>query len=420
MSKTTLALPTKPQLAWQDLELGMFCHFGLNTFYSKEWGEGNDSPEMFNPTSLDACQWVKTAKRAGFKYFILTAKHHDGFCLWQTETTDYSVKSSPWKNGQGDVVRECAEACREEGILFGVYLSPWDRHDLRYADKVVYDDIYSEQLTELLTQYGPLVEVWFDGAGSEGRQYDWPRIMGLVKQYQPEAMVFNMGAPTIRWVGNEDGIAPYPCWNAAEAARVSMFTNDMTIWLPETPEWTPAECPVPIRHNHWFWHPDDESSLRSLDNLLDMYYRSVGHGATLLLNVSPNNRGLFPDPDVQLVIEFGDEISRRFTQPLAQMEGEGILHILELPENTEVNHIILMEQIAHGERVQEYVLEAEQDGRWMELVYGSAIGHKKIDCFETVRTNKIRLRVLSSAEQPLIRSFSVYYVESKLGGKSFL
>lgn len=200
-------------------------------------GEGTDSPELFNPTQFDARQWARTAKRAGFKYLVLTAKHHDGFCLWPTKTTDYSVKSSPWKNGQGDVVREVADACREEGLKFGLYLSPWDRHEPCYPDKEAYDDFYAEQLTELLTGYGPLVEVWFDGAGSQGREYDWPRIIGLVDQYQPEAMVFNMGRPTIRWVGNEDGVAPYPCWNTATTARESMFTSDMLTWMEGTPSW---------------------------------------------------------------------------------------------------------------------------------------------------------------------------------------
>ncbi|MBW5448517.1 alpha-L-fucosidase [Cohnella sp. CFH 77786] len=408
MNQIPLAKPTKPQAAWQDLELGMFCHFGLNTFHNREWGDGQDSPALFRPESLDAGQWARTAKLAGMKYLMLTAKHHDGFCLWPTETTDYSVKSSPWQNGQGDVVRECAEACRKEGILFGVYLSPWDRHDPRYPDPKAYDDVYCAQLTELLTGYGPLVEIWFDGAGSEGRQYDWPRIMNLVKRHQPDAMVFNMGAPTVRWVGNEDGFAPYPCWNAAEAARVSMFTNEMTSWLPETPAWVPAECPVPIRGNHWFWHPNDETPLRSLDELMDLYCRSVGHGATLLLNLAPDHRGLLPDEEVRRVLEFGEEIRRRFAKPLAETAGQGDILTLELPEEGEIGHVILMEQIEHGERVREYALEAMTVEGWTEIKSGSAIGHKKIDVFPPVRTRQIRLRIKRSADVPHIRSFSVY------------
>lgn len=406
-----LAKPSPQQLAWQDMELGMFCHFGMNTFCDQEWGDGADSPEIFNPEQLDARQWARTAKRAGFKYLVLTAKHHDGFCLWPTKTTDYSVKSSPWRGGKGDVVREVADACREEGLQFGLYLSPWDRHEPCYPDKEAYDDFYAEQLTELLTGYGPLVEVWFDGAGSQGREYDWNRIIGLIDKYQPDAMVFNMGRPTIRWVGNEDGVAPYPCWNTATTARESMFTSDMMTWMEGTPAWVPAECDVPIRKRHWFWHPDDEASLRSLEDVLDIYYRSVGHGATLLLNISPDNRGLLPEVDVERVIEFGDEIRRRFGQPVSQTSGEGTELLLKLEYIQPVNHVIIMEDIAHGERVREYVLEAFSHDEWKELVRGSAIGHKKIDRFDTVETDQLRVRILSSVEQPLIRNLAAYHVE---------
>lgn len=406
-----LAKPSPQQLAWQDMELGMFCHFGMNTFCDQEWGDGTDSVEIFNPEQLDARQWARTAKRAGFKYLVLTAKHHDGFCLWPTKTTDYSVKSSPWRDGKGDVVREVADACREEGLQFGLYVSPWDRHEPCYPDKEAYDDFYAEQLTELLTGYGPLVEVWFDGAGSQGREYDWNRIIGLIDKYQPDAMVFNMGRPTIRWVGNEDGVAPYPCWNTATTAKESMFTSDMMTWMEGTPSWVPAECDVPIRKLHWFWHPDDEASLRSLEEVLDIYYRSVGHGATLLLNISPDNRGLLPEVDVERVIEFGDEIRRRFGQPVGQTSGEGTELLLKLEFIQPVNHVIIMEDIAHGERVREYVLEAYSQGEWKELVRGSAIGHKKIDRFDTVETDQLRVRILSSVEQPLIRNLAAYHVE---------
>ncbi|PJN50151.1 hypothetical protein PAEVO_51950 [Paenibacillus sp. GM2FR] len=406
-----LAKPSPQQLAWQDMELGMFCHFGMNTFCDQEWGDGTDSAEIFNPEQLDARQWARTAKRAGFKYLVLTAKHHDGFCLWPTKTTDYSVKSSPWKGGKGDVVREVADACREEGLQFGLYLSPWDRHEPCYPDKEAYDDFYAEQLTELLTGYGPLVEVWFDGAGSQGREYDWNRIIGLIDKYQPDAMVFNMGRPTIRWVGNEDGVAPYPCWNTATTAKESMFTSDMMTWMEGTPSWVPAECDVPIRKRHWFWHPDDEASLRSLEEVLDIYYRSVGHGATLLLNISPDNRGLLPEVDVERVIEFGDEIRRRFGLPVGQTSGEGTELLLKLEYIQPVNHVIIMEDIAHGERVREYVLEAFSYGEWKELVPGSAIGHKKIDRFDTVEADQLRVRILSSVEQPLIRNLAAYHVE---------
>ncbi|WP_108995389.1 alpha-L-fucosidase [Paenibacillus agaridevorans] len=420
-----LALPTNAQREWQDMELGLFCHFGINTFCDQEWGEGKDSPALFNPDKLDARQWVRTAREAGFRYFILTAKHHDGFCLWPTATTDYSVASSPWKNGQGDVVAECAAACREEGIGFGIYVSPWDRHEPSYADPALYDDFYARQLEELLTGYGPLVEVWFDGAGSEGREYDWPRIMGLVKKYQPQAMVFNMGAPTIRWVGNEDGLAPYPCWNTAESARASMFTNSTSHWLPETPRWVPAECDVPIRKDRWFWHPGEEHLLLSLDDLMDIYYRSVGHGATLLLNAAPDDRGLLPEVDAARLIEFGNEIRRRFGSSVAETAGveeaaaeaaesagfaddAAYTTVLPLPMGAVIDHAVLMEDIAYGERVRKYALEAFADGAWKVLHEGSAIGHKKIEAFPPVVAEKLRLRITEAAAEPVIRRMAAY------------
>ncbi len=377
MSTIKLAKPSQQQIAWQDLDLGMFCHFGLNTFHDQEWGDGTDSVDSFQPTNLDPRQWVKLAKDAGFNYFILTAKHHDGFCLWPTETTDYSVKSTPWKNGEGDLVGEVAEACAAEGIKFGVYLSPWDRHEPCYEDKDAYDNFYCQQLTELLTNYGPLVEVWFDGAGSEGREYDWPRIIGLVKQHQPDAMIFNMGQPTIRWVGNEDGVAPYPCWNTAEAARASMFTSDMLTWMEGTSDWVPAECDVPIRKRHWFWHPNDEDSLLTLDELIDIYYRSVGHGTNLLLNLAPDDRGLIPDADRKRLLEFSEEIQKRFSLPISECSGTGGEVRLKLPSGTTIDHVMLMEDISGGERVREYLLEAKQGEKWLTIAKGSAIGHKK-------------------------------------------
>ena len=405
---TSLPVPTQQQLRWQDLELGMFCHFGMNTFCDQEWGEGNDSPSLFNPVELDARQWVRTAKEAGFRYFVLTAKHHDGFCLWPTLTTDYSVASSHWKDGKGDIVQDCANACREEGIGFGLYVSPWDRHEPCYSDPQAYDHFYAKQLEELLTGYGPLVEIWFDGAGSEGRESDWERIMGLIKQYQPDAMVFNMGAPTIRWVGNEDGLAPYPCWNTAESARVSMFSEASLKWLPETPRWVPAECDVPIRKDRWFWHPNEENLLLSLEQLIDIYYRSVGHGATLLLNIAPDSRGLIPEVDVNRVIALGNEIERRFGHSLAEMMGEGEEIELELPESLIIDHIIIMEDIAFGERVHDYIIEAQSGSEWIEIVRGSAIGHKKIEQFKPISAERVRLRVLGAIDRPMIRRIAVF------------
>ena len=223
--------PTAGQLRWQELQFGMFCHFGINTFFGMEWSDGSLDPAGFAPGRLDARQWVETARAAGMRYLILTAKHHDGFCLWPTETTDYSVRASPYRGGNGDVVGEVAAACHELGIPFGLYLSPWDRHEPCYVDAAAYDRFYIRQLTELCTRYGPLAELWFDGAGSAGRTYDWDAIMGVVDRYQPDAVIFNMGRPTIRWVGNEDGLAAESTYYAVTGAPGSRPTP-MPIWRP--------------------------------------------------------------------------------------------------------------------------------------------------------------------------------------------
>jgi alpha-L-fucosidase len=301
---------------------------------------------------------------------------------------------------------------------FGVYLSPWDRHEKCYPDKENYDDFYCEQLTEILTQYGPLVELWFDGAGSEGREYDWDRIIGLVKKHQPDAMIFNMGQPTIRWVGNENGVAPYPCWNTRSDAKISMFSDDKVHWLPDTPNWLPAECDVPIRGDHWFWHPNDEKSLRSLDNLLSIYYQSVGHGTNLLLNVAPDNRGLIPEEDYNRVLEFGNEIRRRFSNPIAVTKGRGHEHILELPKEMLVNTISLQEDIARGERVRQYEIDYWLEGQWSTVAKGSAIGHKRIQGLPGIRTSKLRLRVLESIAEPVILSFSCFHTMKEVESES--
>jgi alpha-L-fucosidase len=221
-------------------------------------------------------------------------------------------------------------------------------------------------------------------------------------------MVFNMGAPTIRWVGNEDGVAPYPCWKTAEAARLSMFTTESADWLPSTPKWVPAECDVPIRKDQWFWHPDAEDRLHSLEHLLDIYYRSVGHGCNLLLNVAPDDRGLLPDSDVRRVLELGAEVRRRFDAPISRSSGTGNELVLRLEGETSIDHLVLMEDIRLGERIREYVVDALRDGQWAEIARGSAVGHKKIDAFPAVKVSAVRLRVLSSEGEPIIRSMSVY------------
>jgi len=401
-------LPTQAQLNWQDMELGMFAHFSINTFNDKEWSDGTLPAESFNPTELDTYQWVKTAKDAGFKYFMLTAKHHDGFCLWQTKTTDYSVKSISWKNGKGDVVAECSEACKKLGMKFGIYISPWDRHEKCYADAEAYDEFYIAQLEELMSGYGDIFEVWFDGAGSEGRKYDWDKIIGTVHRYHPDAMIFNMGTPTIRWIGNEAGIAPYPCFNEAKQAKASMFTNDMLTWSEKTPLWVPGECDTTIRGGQWFWHPNDESSLRSLDELKYIYYNSVGHGANLLMNIAPDNRGKMPDCDIKRVKEFSDFIKKIYKNKLYDTQITQDETLIECDGYTNMSHIIIMEDLNCGENIRKYKIEALVRGGWIKIAEGSSVGHKKIDVVKGICASKIKFTVLEKSDEIKVKSFAIY------------
>ena len=290
-------VPSPQQLAWQEMEYGMFCHFGVNTFYDQEWGHGTEEPARFNPTDFSARQWVETAKASGMNYLVVTAKHHDGFCLFPSEYTEHSIRKSPLMEGNSDVVKAVADACHELGVMFGFYLSPWDRHEPAYADSAAYDVHFKNQLRELLTDYGKVGEVWFDGAGSEGHEYDWPGYYALIRELQPEALVAICG-PDIRWVGNEDGLAPETHWN---------------VWEQDgKPTWYPSECDVPIRKGHWFWATNSEDTIRSLDELLEIYYRSVGRGAVLLLNVAPDTTGQLPQADVSRLKELWEAVSSTY------------------------------------------------------------------------------------------------------------
>jgi alpha-L-fucosidase len=383
-------MPVKPsaaQLGWQAAEFGMFCHFGINTFYGKEWSDGSLDPAGFNPRRLDPRQWVTTAQAAGMRYMILTAKHHDGFCLWQTDTTDYSVAASPYKNGKGDVVAELAEACRELGMPLGLYLSPWDRHEPCYPDAAAYDRFYIQQLTELCTRYGPLFEIWFDGAGSEGRTYNWDAIMEVVQRYQPDAMVFNMGRPTIRWIGNEDGLADDPNYYTQPTLSISAFT-DRHAALTE-PVYLPPECDVSIRRG-WFWHPDEEPTLKSLEHLLGIYYRSVGLGANLLLNVPPDRDGLIAEPDQARLLELAVELKQRFASPIpCRLEQDGATVWAIFDDPSEFDHLVLCELLDEGQRVDGYTIIAEPAGA--EIARGGTLGVKRIHAFPTVRTARLRI-----------------------------
>lgn len=380
-------VPTPGQLAWQKAGFGLFLHFGINTFNGVEWSDGTLDPATFHPTELDAGQWARTAVEAGAKYVVLTAKHHDGFCLWPTATTEYSVASSPWKGGEGDVVAELAEACGEAGLGLGLYLSPWDRNADCYEDPHAYDAFYVRQLTELCTRYGPLCELWFDGAGSEGRAYDWEAVMAVVDRYQPDAMVFNMGLPTIRWIGNEEGLAADPCRYVTDATGISVYDDGLTPLGP--PRYLPPECDVPIRNN-WFWQPDDQDGLKSREELLDIWYSSVGLGAGLLLNLPPDRRGLIDAADRARLLEFTGELARRLGDPqpaVLTLDGPDVVGTFDRP--VRADHLDLREDLTRGQRVQDH--EVWADGRL--LASGGTVGVRRVHRVESLTFRELRIRL---------------------------
>lgn len=389
--------PSPQQLGWQELEIGVLVHFGPNSFMDREWGDGTADPSVFHPAQLDADQWVRAAKAAGAKYLIMVAKHHDGFCLWPSRHTGYSVKRSPWKQGKGDVVREVEQACRRHGLAFGIYLSPWDRHDPRYADNRKYDDYYVAQMTELATQYGPLVEFWLDGAGSEGHVYDFVRYIRTMRTYQPNALLFAsldfMPYGDIRWVGNESGFAHEENWNVVDNYGIL--------------RWRPAEADTPLRHGHWFWHPNSEQRLKSLEELMEIYHKSVGRGAQLVLGIAPDNRGLLPEVDVKRLEEFGAEIRRLYGQPAAAANASNP-STAQLPAGRRVDRVVVREDLAHGQMVRRFRVEARTGERWVEVARASTIGHKRIVLFDPVVASAVRIVVEASLGPVRLLPLEVY------------
>jgi alpha-L-fucosidase len=303
--------PTPSQLEWQRDELAMFLHFGVNTFTDREWGDGREDPRIFAPAALDARAWARTAKAAGFRAMVFTAKHHDGFCLWPSRTTAHTVAASPWRGGRGDLVKEFVDACRAEALRPGLYLSPWDRNNPVYGDSPRYNDLYVDQLRELLTNYGEIHEVWFDGANGEGpngkkQEYDWPRVWGEVRRLQPRAVMFSDAGPDVRWCGNESGSAGDPNWSTVNpdivrAPGMSGVPGGMDLLQHVDQKgsvWRPAECDTSIRPG-WFHHPAEDGRVRSVDALVNLYFRSVGRNAKLLLNVPPTRDGVLHPTDAE-------------------------------------------------------------------------------------------------------------------------
>ena len=405
-----LAKPTAAQVAWQDMELEMFIHVGPATWENVQHSNLTAPLSAINPKELDTDQWADVAVSMGAKQIVFVAKHDGGFCWWQTDTTEYSVKNTPWRGGTGDVMKDLSASCRKRGLRLGVYLSPADKklgigvggHAKSPSEQENYNRIYRQQLTELLSRYGEISEVWFDGSNTVP-------VEDILRRYVPHAMIFQGPQATITWIGNEEGAARYPTWNAmpAEKARSGVSTGYDSD--PDGEAWLPSECDARIRAD-WFWSTNNVSTLKSVGQLMGMYYRSVGHGAVMLLNQTPDTTGRIPETDARRAAEFGAEVQRRFGKSLAETSGRGSLVELDLGKPTRIDHVISAEDIAEGERVREYVIEGLAGETWRPLCEGTAIGHKKIDRFAPADVSKLRLRITRSADEPQIRKLSAYSV----------
>ncbi|MBL8764255.1 MAG: alpha-L-fucosidase [Phycisphaerae bacterium] len=405
-----LARPTPQQAAWQDLEVGMFIHMAPQTWQDSESDTLATAPGEINPERLDTDQWVRVASSMGARYIVFVAKHEGGFCWWPTTTTEFCVRNSPWRQGRGDVLADLAASCRKAGIKLGVYLSPQDRiHRVgvggRAADpakQAEYEALFRSQLTEVLTGYGEIVEVWFDGS----LVFD---VGDILAACAPNAVVFQGPQASIRWVGNEDGVAPYPAWNAVMFGAKKWGDYTAEDGRPDGDRWLPNECDARIRDT-WFWKTHNEHTLKSVEQLIDMHLQSVGRGATLLLNNTPDRTGLIPDADARRSAEFGAEVARRFGVAVADTSGQGPEHSLTFSAPVTIDHATIMEDVTKGERVRSYVLEAAvgATSEWKQVAAGSAIGHKRIERFAPVTASGLRLRVTGSVGQPLIRRFAAH------------
>lgn len=454
-----LPIPEPKQVEWQKMETYAFVHFGLNTFNDREWGYGDSDPKTFNPSRLNCEQWVQTFVNAGMKGVILTAKHHDGFCLWPTQLTEYCIRNTPYKDGKGDVVRELSDACKKYGIKFAVYLSPWDRNQADYGSPE-YVEYFYKQLNELLTNYGNVFEIWFDGAnGGDGwyggakdsrtidrkTYYDYPRAYKMIDELQPQAVVFSDGGPGCRWVGNENGFAGATNWSFLRAGEVypgySKY-RELQYGHADGNQWVAAECDVSIRPG-WFYHPEEDDRVKSVDQLTDLYYRSVGHNATLLLNFPVDREGLIHPTDSANAVNFYKNVEKQLAHNLlsniipkvsderggkysAKSITDGKYDTywatndsittatieFDLSQPEKINRMLIQEYIPLGQRVKSFIIEYNKDGEWLPVKLNeetTTIGYKRLLRFETVSTDKLRLRVTDARACLCINNIEAYY-----------
>ncbi len=448
-------VPNENQLRWQEMEYYAFIHFSLNTYTDQSWGFGDEDINLFNPEKLDCRQWARICKEAGMKGVILTAKHHSGFCLWPSEYTEYSVKNAPWKNGKGDIVREMADACKEYGLKFGVYLSPWDRNYAEYG-RPEYITYFRNQLTELLTNYGDIFEVWFDGANggsgyyggaNETRKidrktyYDWPNTYKLVRELQPDIVIWNDNGDRadLRWVGTEGGYVGKTNWSLLNAT--GDVPEDMLMHgLEDGDSWVPGEVNTSIRPE-WFYHPAEDSKVKTLPQLMDTYYHSIGRNATLLLNFPIMPNGLIHEKDEKAVLDFAAAVKEAFAVNLAEnvqseatnirgnskaygpekaLDDDGETYwatddgvdtaslTIDFGKPTRFNRFMAQEYIRLGQRVKSFTIEALIDDQWQQLAEETTIGYKRILRFPTVEATKLRFNITGAKSNPVISNIAVY------------
>lgn len=462
----TSIVPSPRQTAFQEGGFHVFFHYGINTFTNKEWGDGKAPAQLFNPTRQSTDQWMEAVSASGAKGVILTAKHHDGFCLWPSEFTDHCVKNSPWRGGKGDVVREVSDACRRGGIKFGVYLSPWDRHEKAYGTGKAYDDYYCNQLHELLTNYGELFCVWFDGACGEGpngkkQVYDWERYYALIRELQPEAVISVCG-PDVRWCGNEAGkcresewsVVPSTLMDVERIAADSQQEDDSNFAKKDSTDsdlgsreaiagakkliWFPAEVDTSIRPG-WFYHKNQDRKVRSLKKLLKIYYNSVGANATLLLNIPPDQRGRFADPDVKRLREIGDALRSAFRENLAANakasasseadeahaaqkalstdkdeywravdDAEQAEMIVDLGRPVTFSKVVLGEYLPCGQHIERFTVSIEKHGKWKKVYAATVVGHKRICLLKKTTAQRIKITIDECRTFPTLRKLEVY------------
>lgn len=449
-------VPSAHQLAWHEMEQYAFVHFTINTFTDKEWGYGDESPALFNPTDFDADALVKVAKDANLKGLILTAKHHDGFCLWPSQYTEHSIKDSPYKDGKGDIVGEVAEACRRQDIKFGIYLSPWDRNHAGYGTEE-YLEYYRNQVRELLTAYGPVFEMWFDGAnggdgyygGANERRkvesgylyYDWPKVIEIIRELSPETVVWSSSLPEARWCGNERGVINEHCWAMASPEELYPNGRDSIPALRHGQEngtrWAPAEADVSIRRG-WFYHDNEEP--KTAEKLFDIYLTSVGRGGTLLLNLAPDRRGRVPEQDIESLMQWRKMVEEAFAVDLAaeaefsasssrgcgfgakSMQGENKAFwatkddvttgdvMLKWSEPVDIKYVMIQEHIALGQRIREFAVEAQVGEEWQQVAKGTTVGYKRILPLADggITTSAIRVRFLDARGPLTIDRIAAY------------